>query len=126
MISIGIGAFVFLGVVVVIAAVLRTLWVFVRVSNHDPLTPMPPNERSAWARRWAGVYVRRPESGVAETRPEGAETGGSQTRPEGSGETRPEGGRRNRETGGSPTWPGSGTAEAIERVVRSHEPVIPG
>ncbi|MFB9832788.1 hypothetical protein [Actinoallomurus acaciae] len=37
------------------------LWNFVRSSNRDPLTPYAPDERSARARRWAGVYVRRPQ-----------------------------------------------------------------
>lgn len=45
----------------VLGAAAEMLWWFVRSSNRDPLTPQAPDARSAWARRWAGVYVRRPE-----------------------------------------------------------------
>jgi hypothetical protein len=34
---------------------------FIRSSSRDPLTPLAPDARSARARRWAGVYVRRPQ-----------------------------------------------------------------
>ena len=34
---------------------------FVRSSSRDPLTRHAPDARSARARRWAGVYVRRPD-----------------------------------------------------------------
>ncbi len=37
---------------------------FVRTSGRDPLTAQAPDERSARARRWAGVYVRRPDATV--------------------------------------------------------------
>jgi hypothetical protein len=37
------------------------LLAFIRSSSRDPLTPLAPDERSAWARKWAGVYVKRPE-----------------------------------------------------------------
>jgi hypothetical protein len=97
-ISIGIGALVLLAVAVVIAAAMRSLWMFVRVSNRDPLTPLPPNERSAWARRWAGLYVKRPDSG-------GAPHSGTEDR------------ERRTENGGP---------EMIERVPQVREPLIPG
>jgi hypothetical protein len=35
---------------------------FIRSSGRDPLTRYAPDARSAQARRWAGVYVRRPET----------------------------------------------------------------
>ena len=38
------------------------LWEFIRFSGRDPLTPLAPDARSARARRWAGVYVRRPQA----------------------------------------------------------------
>jgi hypothetical protein len=34
---------------------------FTRSSSRDPLTRHAPDARSARARRWAGVYVRRPD-----------------------------------------------------------------
>jgi hypothetical protein len=48
-------------------AAAEMLWAFIRSSSRDPLTPLAPDERSAWARKWAGVYVRRPQP--AEVRP---------------------------------------------------------
>ncbi len=43
-------------------AAAELLWEFVRSSRRDPLTTRhAPNARSARARRWAGVYVRRPQ-----------------------------------------------------------------
>jgi hypothetical protein len=42
-------------------AAAEMLWAFIRSSSRDPLTPLAPDERSAWARKWAGVYVRRPQ-----------------------------------------------------------------
>ncbi|MDN3353061.1 hypothetical protein [Actinomadura sp. DC4] len=47
--------------VVVFGAVVETLWEFIRFSGRDPLTATAPDQRSARARRWAGVYVRRPQ-----------------------------------------------------------------
>jgi hypothetical protein len=47
--------------VAVFIAAAQMLWAFVRSSSRDPLTPLAPDERSAWARRCAGVYVRRPQ-----------------------------------------------------------------
>jgi hypothetical protein len=43
-------------------AAVQILWEFIRFSGRDPLTPLAPDERSARARRMAGVYVRRPQS----------------------------------------------------------------
>lgn len=43
-------------------AAAQMLWAFIRSSSRDPLTPLAPDERSAWARKWAGVYVRRPQA----------------------------------------------------------------
>jgi hypothetical protein len=43
-------------------AAMNLLWDFIRSSSSDPLTPYAPDARSARARRWAGVYVRRPHS----------------------------------------------------------------
>jgi hypothetical protein len=42
-------------------AAVNLLWDFIRSSSRDPLTSYAPDERSARARRWAGVYVRRPQ-----------------------------------------------------------------
>jgi hypothetical protein len=42
-------------------AAAHSLWEFIRFSNRDPLTPLAPDVGSARARRWAGVYVRRPQ-----------------------------------------------------------------
>lgn len=42
-------------------AATHTLWEFIRSSSRDPLNRYAPDARSARARRWAGVYVRRPE-----------------------------------------------------------------
>jgi hypothetical protein len=42
-------------------AAVNLLWDFIRSSSRDPLTPDPPDARSARARRWAGVYVQRPQ-----------------------------------------------------------------
>ena len=42
-------------------AAVNLLWDFIRSSSRDPLTPYAPDARSARARRWAGVYVRRPQ-----------------------------------------------------------------
>jgi hypothetical protein len=42
-------------------AAVELLLDFIRSSSRDPLTPYAPDARSARARRWAGVYVRRPE-----------------------------------------------------------------
>jgi hypothetical protein len=42
-------------------AAAEMLWEFIRSSNRDPLTRCAPDARSARARRWAGVYVRRPD-----------------------------------------------------------------
>lgn len=39
----------------------QMLWEFTRSSSRDPLTRHAPDARSARARRWAGVYVRRPD-----------------------------------------------------------------
>ena len=44
-----------------LGAAAEMLWEFIRSSNRDPLTRQAPDERSARARRWAGVYVRRPD-----------------------------------------------------------------
>jgi hypothetical protein len=48
--------------VAVFGVAVNLLWDFVRSSGRDPLTPYAPDERSARARRWAGVYVRRPQT----------------------------------------------------------------
>jgi hypothetical protein len=45
----------------VFGAVAEMLWEFIRSSSRDPLTRQAPDARSARARRWAGVYVRRPD-----------------------------------------------------------------
>ena len=42
-------------------AAAELLWEFIRSSSRDPLTRHAPDARSAWARRWAGVYIRRPD-----------------------------------------------------------------
>lgn len=42
-------------------AVAEMLWEFIRSSSRDPLGRHAPDARSARARRWAGVYVRRPD-----------------------------------------------------------------
>lgn len=42
-------------------AAAEMLWEFIRSSSRDPLTRQAPDLRSARARRWAGVYVRRPD-----------------------------------------------------------------
>jgi hypothetical protein len=42
-------------------AAAEMLWEFIRSSSRDPLTRHAPDARSARARRWAGVYVRRPD-----------------------------------------------------------------
>ena len=42
-------------------AAVELLLDFIRSSSRDPLTRHAPDARSARARRWAGVYVRRPE-----------------------------------------------------------------
>ncbi|MGH3381459.1 MAG: hypothetical protein ACRDP6_42695 [Actinoallomurus sp.] len=47
--------------VAVFGAAAEMLWEFIRSSSRDPLTRQAPDERSARARRWAGVYVRRPD-----------------------------------------------------------------
>jgi hypothetical protein len=47
--------------VAVFGTVAELLWEFIRSSSRDPLTAHAPDERSARARRWAGVYVRRPQ-----------------------------------------------------------------
>jgi hypothetical protein len=47
-------------------AAAQMLWAFIRSSSRDPLTPLAPDERSAWARKWAGVYVRRPQAAEAQ------------------------------------------------------------
>jgi hypothetical protein len=41
-------------------AAVELLWDFIRCSGRDTLTRDAPDARSARARRWAGVYVRRP------------------------------------------------------------------
>jgi hypothetical protein len=46
-------------------AAAEMLWAFIRSSSRDPLTPLAPDERSARARKWAGVYVRRPQPAEA-------------------------------------------------------------
>ena len=50
--------------IVVLGAAAWMLWSFIRTSSRDPLTPQAPDGRSARARRWAGVYVRRPDGAV--------------------------------------------------------------
>jgi hypothetical protein len=47
--------------VVVLGVAMELLWGFIRSSSRDPLTPQAPDARSARARKWAGVYVRRAE-----------------------------------------------------------------
>jgi hypothetical protein len=49
--------------IAVFCAIGAMLWKFIRSSNRDPLTPMAPDESTAWARQMAGVYVRRPAPG---------------------------------------------------------------
>jgi hypothetical protein len=56
--------------VAVFGATVQMLWSFVRTSSRDPLTALAPDERTAWARGWAGVYVRRP---LEAARSEGAQ-----------------------------------------------------
>ncbi len=49
----------------VLGVAVKMLWAFVRSSSRDPLTtPQAPDAQSARARRWAGVYVRRPDAAV--------------------------------------------------------------
>lgn len=57
-----------LGAAAVLGIVVRMLWEFIRISSRDPLTLEPPNDRSARARRMAGVYVRR-RTGTDDTVP---------------------------------------------------------
>jgi hypothetical protein len=47
--------------IAIFGAVAEMLWEFIRSSSRDPLTRHAPDARSARARRWAGVYVRRPD-----------------------------------------------------------------
>lgn len=47
--------------VAVFGAAAEMLREFSRSSSRDPLTRHAPDARSARARRWAGVYVRRPD-----------------------------------------------------------------
>lgn len=55
--------------VAVFGAAVQMLVEFIMASNRDPLTRHAPDARSARARRWAGVYVRRPDGHSAATGP---------------------------------------------------------
>lgn len=55
--------------VAVFGAAAQMLMEFVRSSSRDPLTRRAPDARSARARRWAGVYVRRPDDHPTSTGP---------------------------------------------------------
>jgi hypothetical protein len=59
-----VGVVLLLLAVAVLGVALGMLRAFVRSSSRDPLTPQAPDARSARARRWAGVYVRRPDATV--------------------------------------------------------------
>ena len=50
-------------------AAMAALLKFIRSTSRDPLTPMAPDESTAWARQWAGVYVRRPAPGETPAAP---------------------------------------------------------
>jgi hypothetical protein len=41
-------------------AYLANLWVFQRATRNDPLTPSAQTSQGLLARRYVGVYVRRP------------------------------------------------------------------
>ncbi|MCW2901922.1 MAG: hypothetical protein JWO67_4187 [Streptosporangiaceae bacterium] len=50
-----IGGLVFFGFLV-------NLWIFQRATRHDTLSPSAHSPESRLARRYAGVYVQRPET----------------------------------------------------------------